>query len=194
MAKILNNERQFNDANLRRFAMLVWGGKRDIDAMLEICGDQQGKRRSLSARAVVWRKQPAFADETARLQKEEADKAIISKDECVRILADHARGTLGHFLVVVPDPDGKGTDFYFDLEKAKTEGKLHLLEQVSLEEHFEKNEDGKTAGLVRVKRLKLHSPQAAIKQLAEMQGWNEIDKHDSKTLADFVKRMEQRGG
>ena len=163
------------------FARLLFEGKTQIDAIKQV--GIKGKHDSLVIKAMRWARSEIVRTEMERLKVEAGKKVIITRAEVEQILADHARGTLADFI----DEDENG-DFWFDISKARKEKKLHLLEQVELEEHYEggqrKKED---RTLIKIKKFKLHSVQGAAKQLREMNGWDILDKKDSDSFSDWVK-------
>lgn len=166
-----------------QYARLVFEGYEQTEALRKI--GETGSQQKLHVKGSRWRRSKIVEDEIQRLRDEAGKKAIITREECIKILADHARGSLGHFIKA-----GENGDFYFDLDEARSQNKMHLLEQVELEEFYVK---GAQSGLVKIKKFKLHSVQGAIDRLAKLEGWNAPEKVEAAvTFADFMKKIREK--
>jgi phage terminase small subunit len=84
--------------------------------------------------------------------KERLKSVHMSVDEDLKILSDHARGSLEHFI----DEDGN-----IDFDTAKELGLLHLIKEYEIVENASKD------NVSTRKRIKLHDPQKALELIGK---------------------------
>lgn len=82
---------------------------------------------------------------------ERMKQAKLSADAVIKLLSDHATGTLEDFL----NSDGE-----IDLETARQSGLMHLLKEVEITETYNKDDSGSVR-----RKIKLHDPQKALELL-----------------------------
>lgn len=157
-------------SQLLKFAHEKFKGLKNYDAAK--AAGKNGKRDAVERWAERAIKNSVVQEELDLLNSRHQKKAIATKEEALALLTDHARGSIEDFLEI----DEKGNT-WFDLGKAKKEGRLHLLEEISFDDPVViRNADGTSTVRTYVKKLKLHSPQGAVDRMAKMEGWNAPEK------------------
>lgn len=122
-------------------------------------------------------KKPEISDAIRQIQTEQRTAAIMELDEALTILSSIARGRICDYM----DEDGR-----IDSTKLRS-NQPSAVQSIETDMHIEGSNADPT--YVHTTKFKLHSPIAAIQQLAKMRGWDAPSKVDltiEKTFADFV--------
>ena len=86
---------------------------------------------------------------------ERLKRETISADEALRLLVDHATGDLGDYI----DDDG-----YLDIERARADGKTHLIREYRQNETYSDDGDLKYSRV----SVKLYDAQSALKEIIKL--------------------------
>jgi phage terminase small subunit len=122
----------------------------------------------------------------AALISERVEKAVMSADEVLQRLTEHATASLADLL----DDEGR-----FDLEKAKREGKDHLMKKLKVRRNIATSGTGNEFETVTYE-YEIHDPQAALVHLGKYHKlFTEKIEHGGKvailSYADLAKEAEK---
>lgn len=134
-------------------------------------------KRSAGVQGSDLLKKPKIADEIQRIQTERHNAAIMEFDEACRILTDIARGRVVDYM----DEDGR-----IDIRQIR-ETHPHAVQSIDHDMKIEgSNQDPE---YIHVTKLKLHSPIAAIQQLAKMKNWESPVNHNVSVQKSFAEMI-----
>lgn len=136
------------------FSRALFAGQSQRDAAIT-AGYKAG--RGLAGVASRLAKDPAVIAELAKLRQSHESAACLQRDEALRILTDHARGSMADFV------SAEAGEPSIDLNTASANGKLRLIGKLRIKPSSEDD-----PGSV---EIQLHDPQSAIDRIAKMQGW-----------------------
>lgn len=119
-------------------------------------------------------------DIAARISKRVED-AVMSADEVLQRLTEHAKASLADLL------DDSG---HFDLERAKSEGKDHLLKKLKVKEFITTSQKGNEYKTV-THEYEIHDPQAALVHLGRYhklftEKVESTNNHNGKIIVEFI--------